>query len=116
MVAPHWSKAQALLHALEASPCHDIVLYIDSDAIVREHDVTPAEFLRRERVGAACFAARSPRSPRPPRSLAPLAPSLPRSLAPLAPSLPRSLAPLAPLLPLRAREPRCGACRASWEP
>lgn len=54
VVAPHWSKAHALLTAMDVMACDDVLLYIDSDAVVREHDVTPAEFLRREQVCGLC--------------------------------------------------------------
>jgi hypothetical protein len=49
-LSSHWHKADALLRALRSPElrCNDLVMYIDSDAVVRLHDETPLEFLRRQ--------------------------------------------------------------------
>lgn len=50
-VSTHWNKAAALLTVMRNSQlkCNDIILYIDSDAVVKRQDITPLDFLRKER-------------------------------------------------------------------
>eukprot|EP00941_MAST-03F_sp_MAST-3F-sp1_P006372 g6372.t1 len=49
-VSTHWHKAAVLLSVLQepSLDCNDIIIYIDSDAIFRDHTKTPSDFLRQE--------------------------------------------------------------------